>query len=156
MKNHDAGPRATSIAEISALTLKLFFAQRAMRAFWTFFDVALRDTDVNASQLCMLALLHHKEPMVFGDMADALAMDRSNLSSQLAPLFRRKLVAIIPHGGDRRKRQLVVTPKGRDVFGCSLARWSQAYQNLSPWIDHAHVDSLRDLFFALRDLHNEI
>ncbi len=85
-----------AIGDISDLALNHFFAQRAMRAFWAHFDDALRHTDVNASQFCMLALLHRREPLVFGDMAAQLEMDRSNLSAILAPLFRRGLISAIP------------------------------------------------------------
>ncbi|MCP3717769.1 hypothetical protein [Paraburkholderia sp. CNPSo 3281] len=54
----------------------------------------------------MLSLLHQRGPLIFGDMAAELAMDRSSLSANLAPLFRRRLVSTIAHKGDRRKRQL--------------------------------------------------
>ncbi|MGF6368922.1 DNA-binding MarR family transcriptional regulator [Paraburkholderia sp. RAU6.4a] len=150
MESHDADLSITAIGEISALTLNHFFAQRAMRAFGDHFNEALRHTDVTASQFCMLALLHQREPLVFGDMAAELAMDRSNLSSNLAPLFRRRLVSIIAHDVDRRKRQLVLTTEGREVIASSIVPWSQAYRNMSAFVRQIDLDSMRDLFFAIR------
>jgi hypothetical protein len=96
MESQNCESSMPAIGDISDLALNHLFAQRAMRAFWAHFDDALRHTDVNASQFCMLALLHRREPLVFGDMAAQLEMDRSNLSDILAPLFRRGLISAIP------------------------------------------------------------
>ena len=141
-----------AIGEISALTLNHFFTQRAMRAFWAHFDEALRHTDVNASQFCMLALLHLREPLAFGDMAAELEMDRSNLSANLAPLFRRRLISTISHEGDRRKRQLVVTTEGRKAVTCAMSPWMRAYQDTFAFVRLIDLDSMRDLFHVLRDM----
>lgn len=141
-----------AIGEISALALNHFFAQRAMRAFWAHFDEALRHTDVNASQFCMLALLHLREPMVFGDMAAELAMDRSNLSANLAPLFRRRLISTISHEGDRRKRQLVVTTEGRKAVASAMTPWMRAYEDTFAFVRLIDLDSMRDLFHVIRDI----
>ncbi|CAB3717203.1 MarR family winged helix-turn-helix transcriptional regulator [Paraburkholderia rhynchosiae] len=157
MESNDAEPPITAIGEISALTLNHFFAQRAMRAFAAHFNEALRHTDVTASQFCMLALLHQRQPLVFGEMAAELAMDRSNLSSNLAPLLRRRLVSIIAHDADRRKRQLVVTAEGCKVLASSIVPWSQAYGDMSAFVSQIDLDSMRELFIAIRNLnqHNE-
>jgi len=116
MKSHDADLSVTDIAEVSKLSLNHLFAQRAMRAFAAHFNEGLRPAGITALQFCMLALLHRREPLVFGDMAAELAMDRSHLSTHLAPLFRRRLVSIVPHDTDRRKRQIVLTVEGRTVL----------------------------------------
>ncbi|SIT39280.1 Transcriptional regulator [Paraburkholderia piptadeniae] len=141
-----------AIEEISALALNHFFAQRAMRAFWAHFDEALRHTDVNASQFCMLALLHLREPLVFGDMATELEMDRSNLSANLAPLFRRMLISTISHEGDRRKRQLILTTEGRKAVASAMVPWMRAYQDTFAFVRLIDLDSMRDLFHVIRDM----
>lgn len=141
-----------AIGEISALALNHFFAQRAMRAFWAHFDEALRHTDVNASQFCMLALLHLREPIVFGDMAAELEMDRSNLSANLAPLFRRRLISMISHQGDRRKRQLVMTSEGRKAVASAVRPWMRAYQDTFAFLRLIDIDSMRDRFHVIRDM----
>ncbi|HEX7911649.1 MAG TPA: MarR family transcriptional regulator [Paraburkholderia sp.] len=155
METQNCESSMLAIGEISTLALNHFFAQRAMRAFWAYFDEELRDTDVNASQFCMLALLHQREPLTFGDMAVELAMDRSNLSANLAPLFRRKLISSINHKGDRRKRQLVVTPEGRKAAASAMVPWLRAYQNTFEFVRLIDLDSMRDLFFALRAFNQE-
>ncbi|MGF6411557.1 MarR family winged helix-turn-helix transcriptional regulator [Paraburkholderia sp. MM5482-R1] len=155
METQNCESSMLSIGEISALALNHFFAQRAMRAFWAHFDDELRHTDVTASQFCMLALLHQREPLVFGDMAVELAMDRSNLSANLAPLFRRKLISTITHKGDRRKRQLVVTTEGRKAVASAMAPWLRAYEDTLAFVRLIDLDSMRDLFFALRKFNQE-
>ncbi|CAE6765325.1 MarR family winged helix-turn-helix transcriptional regulator [Paraburkholderia haematera] len=152
MESQNCESSMLAIGEISALALNHFFAQRAMRALWAHFDEALRDTDVNASQFCMLALLHLREPMVFGDMAAELAMDRSNLSANLAPLFRRKLISSIIHKGDRRTRQLAVTTEGRKAVASAMSPWMRAYQDTFAFLRLLDLDSMRDLFQMIRDM----
>jgi len=152
MESQNCESSMLAIGEISALALNHFFAQRAMRALWAHFDEALRDTDVNASQFCMLALLHLREPMVFGDMAAELAMDRSNLSANLAPLFRRKLISSITHKGDRRTRQLAVTTEGRKAVASAMSPWMRAYQDTFAFLRLIDLDSMRDLFHVIRDM----
>jgi DNA-binding MarR family transcriptional regulator len=140
-----------AIEEISALALNHFFAQRATRAFWAHFDEALRRTDVTASQFCMLALLHLRQALVFGDMAAQLEMDRSNLSANLAPLFRRRIISTILHEGDRRKRQLIVTTQGRKAVASAMIPWRRAYQDTFAFVRLIDLDSMRDLFHVIRD-----
>ncbi|MFM0688357.1 MarR family transcriptional regulator [Paraburkholderia strydomiana] len=152
MESQNCESSMPAIAEISALALNHFFAQRAMRAFGAHFDEALRHTDVNASQFCMLALLHLREPLVFGDMAAQLEMDRSNLSANLAPLFRRGLIAAIAHEGDRRKRQLVLTTEGRKAVASAMTPWMRAYQDTFAFVRLIDLDSMRDLFHVIRDM----
>lgn len=69
METQNCESSKLAIGEISALALNHFFAQRAMRAFGAHFDEELRDAGINASQFCMLALLHLREPIVFGSRA---------------------------------------------------------------------------------------
>lgn len=152
MENQDSGRSMCDLQAISAVALNHFFAQRAMRAFWTHFDETLRHTDVNASQFCMLALLHQREPLVFGDMAAELEMDRSNLSANLAPLLRRGLISTITHERDRRKRQLVVTARGRKAVTSAMIPWMRAYQDTFTFVRLLDIDSMRDLFRVMRDM----
>lgn len=152
MESQNCESSMPAIAEISTLALNHLFAQRAMRAFGAHFDEALRHTDVNASQFCMLALLHLREPLVFGDMAAQLEMDRSNLSANLAPLFRRGLIAAIAHEGDRRKRQLVVTTEGRKTVASAMIPWMRAYQDTFAFVRLIDLDAMRDLFHVIRDM----
>jgi DNA-binding MarR family transcriptional regulator len=151
MENQYSESSMSDLGAISAVALNHFFAQRAMRAFWAHFDEALRHTDVNASQFCMLALLHLREPLVFGDMAAELEMDRSNLSANLAPLLRRGLISTITHERDRRKRQLVVTAQGRKTVTSAMIPWMQAYQDTFTFVRLLDIDSMRDLFRVMRD-----
>jgi DNA-binding MarR family transcriptional regulator len=152
MESQNGESSMPAIGEISALALNHFLAQRAMRAFWARFDEALRHTDVNASQFCMLALLHLHEPLVFGDMAAELEMDRSNLSANLAPLFRRRLISMIACEGDRRKRQLVMPPEGRKAVASAVSAWMRAYQDTFAFVRLIDLDSMRDLFHMMRDV----
>ncbi|MFB9126868.1 MarR family transcriptional regulator [Paraburkholderia dipogonis] len=155
MESQQCESSMPAIGEISALALNHYFAQRAMRAFWAHFDEELRDAEINASQFCMLALLNHRGPLVFGDMAAELAMDRSNLSANLAPLFRRKLISSITHKEDRRKRQLVVTTEGQKAAVSAMLPWLRAYRNTFEFVRLIDLSSMRDLFFALRKFNQD-
>ena len=155
MESQNCESSMPAIGEISALALNHYFAQRAMRAFWAHFDEALQDAEINASQFCMLALLNHRGPLVFGDMAAELAMDRSNRSANLAPLFRRKLISSVTQKGDRRKRQLVVTTEGQKAAVSATIPWLRAYQNTFEFVRLIDLNSMRDLFFTLRKFNQE-
>jgi DNA-binding MarR family transcriptional regulator len=97
-------------------------------------------------------LLHLREPLVFGDMAAQLEMDRSNLSANLAPLFRRKLISTISHERDQRKRQLIVTTEGRKAMASAMIPWMRAYQDTFALVRLIDFDSMRDLFHVIRDM----
>ncbi|MCX5540452.1 MarR family transcriptional regulator [Paraburkholderia sp. CNPSo 3076] len=152
MKSQAVDSPVLAIGEVTALALNHFFAQRAMRAFWAHFDKELRDSDVTASQFCMLSLLHQTGPLIFGDMAAELAMDRSSLSANLAPLFRRRLVSTIAHKGDRRKRQLIVTSEGGKAVASAIVPWLRAYQDTFAFVRLIDMDSMRDLFHIMQDM----
>jgi len=156
MENQEHGSPISELGAISAAALNHFFAQRAMRAFWTHFDEALRHTDVNASQFCMLALLQQREPLVFGDMAAQLEMDRSNMSANLAPLLRRGLVSTNTHERDGRKRQLVVTAQGREAIASAIIPWLRAYEDTLTFARLFDIDFMRDLFRAMRDMSKHV
>ncbi len=152
MENQEDGSSISDLGAISAVALNHFFAQRAMRAFCTHFDEALEHMDVNASQFCMLALLQQREPLVFGDMAAELEMDRSNMSANLAPLLRRGLISTNTDERDRRKRQLVVTAQGRKAVASAMIPWMRAYEDTFTFARLLDIDSMRDLFRVMRDM----
>jgi DNA-binding MarR family transcriptional regulator len=98
-------------------------AQRAARALARRFDEAFRPLGITSGQFSLLMALNRPEPPRLGDVAAALAMDRTTLTANLKPLERRRLVAVRADRDDRRIRRLALTAAGRALLARALPLW---------------------------------
>jgi putative acetyltransferase len=78
-----------------------------------FLDHRLGSLGISHSQCHALIELELRETMTAGEMAAALNLDKSTMSRTLAALVKSGLVASRSGAGDRRRRPLVLTGKGR-------------------------------------------
>jgi DNA-binding MarR family transcriptional regulator len=60
-----------------------------------------------------------------GQIAEALAMDRSALARNLAIMEKRGLLKVM-QGEDRRTRKIALTPLGQATYANSIERWRVA------------------------------
>src|SRR5580658_1171416 len=102
--------------------------QRAARALARRFDDALRPLDLTNGQFSLLMSLNRPEPPGMATVASLLSMDRTTLTAALKPLERRDLVEITPTPGDRRTRQMKLTPKGRSLLVQALPIWKSTHR----------------------------
>ena len=83
----------------------------ATRAVARVYDQALEPYGLRTTEYSILARLEVEGPSPVGHLAARLAMDRTTLAREAAPLVRAGLVAEEP-GEDRRQRVLALTPAG--------------------------------------------
>jgi DNA-binding MarR family transcriptional regulator len=94
-------------------------ARQASRYLTAAYDQALSPVGLRATQFSILYKLARGGSLTIGELATAMAMDRTTLSSNLKPLERDGLLQMVP-GQDRRVKKAVITPAG-------IARYQQAF-----------------------------
>lgn len=98
--------------------------RKASRAITRLFDDALRPSGLRISQLSILVALALAEEATVSKLAGLLALDRTTMTRNLAPLERRGLVASVS-GADARRRVLRLTEKGRSALATALPVWER-------------------------------
>ena len=99
-------------------------ARQASRYLTAVYDRALGPVELRITQFSILYKLVKSGPMVIGELASKMAMDRTTLSSNLKPLERDGLVDIVP-GEDRRVKRAVITQAGLARYRMALPLWSE-------------------------------
>lgn len=93
------------------------------------YDAALASENVSVSQYSVLSNLAKWQgatlPTV-GDLAEALALDRTTLTHNLRPLERDGLVTLVDDAVDRRLRRVALTAEGRAKRERCLPLWREA------------------------------
>jgi MarR family transcriptional regulator, transcriptional regulator for hemolysin len=76
-------------------------------------EIRVRDLDLSTQQFWLLVALRERQGSSLADILAALPMDQPTASRVLAALCQRKLVRMDSDPADRRRRRLVLTPKGQ-------------------------------------------
>jgi len=97
-------------------------ARRASRYLTAVYDQALGPAGIRATQFSMLYKLLRNGPLAIGELAAAMAMDRTTLSANLKPLERDGLIEMV-QGEDRRMKKAVVTKAGLKCYEEALPLW---------------------------------
>jgi DNA-binding MarR family transcriptional regulator len=118
------------------------------RAVARVYDRALEPHGLRTTQYSILARLEVEGPARIGHLAARLAMDRSTLSREAAPLVRAGLVAEEP-GEDRRQRVLSLTPEGLARLEAARPAWRDAQRSVR---DELGYDRVQELLGELRAL----
>jgi DNA-binding MarR family transcriptional regulator len=102
--------------------------RKATRRLTQLYDDALESCGLRSTQFAILAELDFKpgSPPSMAALADRLVLDRSALGHNLQPLLRDGLVALKESDEDRRRRHVVLTPKGRAKFKVAVKLWDEA------------------------------
>lgn len=102
----------------------------AARALSRAYDDALRPVDLKVTQFAVLvgAALSGGGKTIT-ELADALGLERSSLSRNLAPLERRGLVALGPET-QHRARHVDITPDGRALIDAATPLWRRVQDDL--------------------------
>lgn len=97
-------------------------ARQASRYLTAVYDQALSPVGLRITQFSILYKLVKNGPLVIGELAGKMSMDRTTLSSNLKPLERDGLVDIVP-GEDRRVKQAMITKAGLARYQDALPLW---------------------------------
>jgi DNA-binding MarR family transcriptional regulator len=118
--------RAARQVESSCLGMAL---RKASRAVTQHYDEALAHTGLRSTQFSVLVGLAHAPEVPLSRLADALVMDRTTLTRNLAPLIRDGLVEE-RDAADGRVRLFALTGKGKKLFERALPSWQTAQAHM--------------------------
>jgi DNA-binding MarR family transcriptional regulator len=113
----------------------------ATRAVARVYDQALEPHGLRTTEYSILSRLEVEGPAPVGHLAARLAMDRSTLAREAAPLVRTGLVAEEP-GEDRRQRVLSLTPAGLARLEAARPAWRDAQRAVREELGYDRVQGL--------------
>jgi len=102
-----------------------FSLRKAARAVTQLYDRALEPSGLRVTQMTLLVALSLGEQLTLSRVAEVLAMDRTTLTRNLAPLEREGLVES-ERGPDRRERYMRLTLAGQRALARALPLWREA------------------------------
>ena len=117
--------------------------QRAARVLARYFDEALRHVELTNGQFSLLMSLNRPEMPSIGSVASLLATDRTTLTAAIKPLERRRLIKVVVHVDDKRRRLLKLTPDGRKVLARAIPLWLDAHAKVEATLGERKADVLR-------------
>ncbi len=101
----------------------------AARGVTRAYDAALRPLGLKITQFTLLVASRHDAQMSIGDMADALAMERSTLTRNLKLLVARGLVTM-KKGTVPRTKVPALTPDGEAALERAIPLWRKAQKDM--------------------------
>lgn len=116
------------------------------------YDDALKETGLHCSQFTLLATLAQIGPSGMRQLAEALGMDRTTLTRNLQALQRDGFVEDQPNG-DKRRRQLAITPRGIAALEAAVPLWEQAQKRVVAVLGS---DQFGDLLGTLKRLRHGV
>ena len=84
-------------------------------------EMLVRDLQLSNQQFWLLVALVERQGATLAEILAALPMDQPTASRVLAALSRRKLVRLDSDPADRRRRRMVLTPRGEQFGARCLA-----------------------------------
>ncbi len=145
-----AGRDAIDHARVACVCSSLRMATRTVARIY---DEALRPHGIRTTQYAILVRLEREGPASLSALAARLAMDRTTLARELAPLVDRGLVHL-DRGADRRQRIADLSEAGRATRDGAAAAWRVAQDAIEERFgarrSGALVDELHDLVAATR------
>ncbi len=117
--------------------------RRLDRALTHLYDDALAPSGLHVTQYALLSKLATLGRVALTRMADELAVERTTLTRNLAPLQRDGLV-LVEHGSDRRTRFVKLTDDGRAALERARPLWRLAQERVAAGLGHDRFDALLD------------
>ena len=121
----------------------------ASRQVTRLYDRALAPAGITTNAYSILARLEREGAQTLGSLAARLAMDRSTLSREVAPLVNAGLVESAPGEHDRRKRILSLTGDGGARLALARPLHAQAQSELTQAFGLDRATELLDELRAL-------
>ncbi|WP_043203228.1 MarR family winged helix-turn-helix transcriptional regulator [Paraburkholderia acidipaludis] len=100
-----------------------FAVRQAARHLSQLYERHLSAAGLTPTQFSILGALEHRSSLTMAELGRALVMERTTLVRALRPLLRNGLVA---DAAGTRRRQLALTPAGRERFGIAGEYWRSA------------------------------
>ena len=123
-------------------------SRQAARAITRAFDRKLRPQGLRITQFTLLTMLLIRGATPLGKLADALGVERTTLTRNLALLEQKGLVRVEPDKADARSRVVEATKRGRAAVAAALPAWRAAQAAVTSAIGGVSADALRALVRA--------
>jgi DNA-binding MarR family transcriptional regulator len=114
----------------------------ATRVVVRHYDRSLAPAGLKTSAYSILSRLDREGSQTIGSLAASLAMDRTTLSREIAPLVERGLLEVRPGERDRRQKVLAVSRAGRALLKRARPLWSKAQAELASTFGLERTDGL--------------
>lgn len=134
-------PEPSTLDEISN-DCACFNLRRAARAITQLYDHALAPSGLRATQFTLLVALAKAGAVPFTRLADALGMDRTTLTRNLAPLERAEFLSMRP-GPDRRVKLITISDQGRKALAAATPFWERVQRRITGDVGPARWDTIR-------------
>lgn len=121
----------------------------ASRVVTRHYDRALAPTGLTTPRYSILSRTSREGPLALGELAARLAMDRTTLTRELAPLVDAGLLTAAPSPEDRRRRVVAVTRKGARLLERARPLWAAAQDDLAAQFGVRRTDALMSELHAL-------
>jgi DNA-binding MarR family transcriptional regulator len=121
----------------------------ASRVVTRHYDRALAPVGLSTSSYSILSRTEREGPLPLGALAARLAMDRTTLSRELAPLLAAGLLVAPPDERDRRKRIVALTDAGRACVTEARPLWARAQEELADRFGAGRTEELMTELHAL-------
>ena len=125
--------------------------RKATRLITQLYDKALRPSGLRSTQLPILVTLAVIGPTSMMFLAERLVTDRSALARNLKPLEKQGMIEIMP-GGDRRTRQVKLTPRGEETVARATPLWEKAQSTVVEALGQNQWHVLREGLSAVLSL----
>jgi DNA-binding MarR family transcriptional regulator len=123
--------------------------RKAARHVSQFYDVYLAPLGIRTTQYSILSRVARQGSPRITALAAELAMDRSTMSRNLAPLERMGLLVAGPDPKDARSRRISLTAKGTSVLEAARPRWQEAQKDFDAAFGSSRSDTLRTILAEL-------
>ena len=135
------GPTLDECLEMGK-TCACYNLRRAARAVTQVFDTYFDEIGLRATQFTVLAALAWtgQTPPTVTELADALVLEQSSLSRNLAVLERKGFLRLVP-GADRRERIVTLTRTGRATLAKGYPLWKKAQATIAEAVDANELET---------------
>jgi DNA-binding MarR family transcriptional regulator len=137
--------RATAEVHQSCLSMAL---RQAARALTQRYDAAFSVAGIRSTQFSVLVALAQAPSVPLSRLAEALVMDRTTLTRNLAPLLRRGLVEESA-AEDKRVRSYALTARGKQLLTRALPDWKGAQARILRALAKEDAEQLRRILRAV-------
>jgi DNA-binding MarR family transcriptional regulator len=120
-------------------------SRRAARSITRTFDRELRPYRLRVTQFTVLVMLTLRGAMTIGELAEALGVERTTLTRNLALIQAASRVKIQPGEKDARSRVVTATAEGRTVVARAFGAWRKAQDITAVAIGSDGASALRAL-----------
>ena len=107
-----------------------FALRKSARAVTQAYDAALEPAGLRATQFSLLATLRAGGPLAISKLAEAMVMDRTTLTRNLAPVEKQGLIKIAPGRRDRRTKEVSLTARGRKRLAQAELLWRIVHNHM--------------------------